>query len=119
MNQGKPLRIAVIGAGASGIAAAIKLREMGVEDILVFEKAAEPGGTWRENTYPGLICDVPSHLYRFSFAPNPDWSYRYSPGSEIQAYMKDVPRRFDVERLIRFSSEVTGAAYEDGAWRIA
>ena len=119
MSQAKHLRIAVIGAGASGIAAAIKLREIGVEDVVVFEKAAELGGTWRENTYPGLICDVPSHLYRFSFAPNPDWSHRYSPGSEIQAYMKDVARRFDVERLIRFSSEVTGAAYENGAWRIA
>ena len=114
----RALRVAIIGAGAGGIAAAIRLREMGTDDIVVYEKAAELGGTWRDNTYPGLICDVPSHLYRFSFAPNPDWSRRYSPGSEIQAYMKKVARDFDVEPLIRFNSEVTSAAWQDGTWRI-
>jgi cyclohexanone monooxygenase len=118
MTETSTLRVAVIGAGASGIATAIKLREQGVEDILIFEKTADLGGTWRDNRYPGLTCDVPSHLYRFSFAPNPDWSHRYSPGAEIQAYMKDVARLFDVERLIAYSSEVTGATYQDGRWRI-
>ena len=70
------LRIAVIGAGAGGIATVIRLRERGDHEVVVFEKAAEPGGTWRDNTYPGITCDVPSHLYRFSFAPNPDWSHK-------------------------------------------
>ena len=89
---------------------------------MVFEKAAELGGTWRENTYPGLICDVPSHaLYRSSsFAPNPrTGATAIRRARRSEAYMKDVARRFDVERLIRFSSEVTGAAFEGGAWRIA
>lgn len=112
------LRIAVIGAGIGGIAAAIQLRAMGINDIAVFEKAADLGGTWRENTYPGLTCDVPSHLYRFSFAPNPDWSHRYSPGAEIQAYIKRVVADFNVEPLIRFSSEVTSAVWRDGKWRL-
>ena len=118
MTKAKTLRVAVIGAGASGIATAIRLREMGITDIAVFEKAAELGGTWRDNRYPGLTCDVPSHLYRFSFAPNPEWSHRYSPGPEIQAYMKDVAKTFGVDKIIQFSSEVVGATYEDGRWRI-
>jgi cation diffusion facilitator CzcD-associated flavoprotein CzcO len=118
MTKAKALRVAVIGAGASGIATAIKLRDVGIDDIVIFEKADELGGTWRDNHYPGLICDVPSHLYRYSFAPNPDWSHRYSPGAEIQAYVKGVARDFDVERLICFSSEVTAATWEDGRWRI-
>ena len=76
MTKGKAIRVAVIGAGASGIATAIKLREAGVDDAVIFEKTAELGGTWRDNRYPGLTCDVPSHLYRFSFAPTPEWSHR-------------------------------------------
>jgi cation diffusion facilitator CzcD-associated flavoprotein CzcO len=118
MTKAKSIRVAVIGAGASGIATAVKLRDAGIEDIVIFEKTTELGGTWRDNRYPGLTCDVPSHLYRFSFAPNPEWSHRYSPGAEIQRYMKSVADDFDVRKLIRFSSEVTGAAYADGQWRI-
>ena len=118
MTKAKLIRVAVIGAGASGIATAVKLRDAGIEDIVIFEKTAELGGTWRDNRYPGLTCDVPSHLYRFSFAPNPEWSHRYSPGAEILSYMKSVADNFDVRKLIRFSSEVTAAAYADGQWRI-
>jgi cyclohexanone monooxygenase len=114
----RKLRVAVIGAGVSGIAAAIKLRDLGVDDILVFEKAEDIGGTWRENTYPGLTCDVPSHLYRFSFAPNPDWSHRYSAGPEIQAYVRGVVARFALAPLIRLSTEVTAVTYGDGRWLI-
>lgn len=117
-RQPRPLRIAIIGAGASGIATAIRLRDIGVTDVAIFEKASELGGTWRDNTYPGLACDVPSHLYRFAFAPNPDWTRRYSPGPEIQAYMKDVARRFAVEDLISFDSEVTRATFGQGRWRV-
>lgn len=112
------LRIAVIGAGAGGIATAIRLRERGVSDLVIFEKAGEPGGTWRDNTYPGITCDVPSHLYRFSFAPNPDWSHKYSPGPEIQAYMRKVAADYGVEARVRFNSEVLSAAWKDGAWEI-
>jgi cyclohexanone monooxygenase len=114
----RPLRLAVIGAGAGGIAAAIGLRDIGIRDVTIFEKAHDVGGTWRDNTYPGLACDVPSHLYRFSFAPNPDWSRRYSPGGEIQAYMKKVAAEFDVTPLVRFDNEVTAARWDGGAWRI-
>ena len=73
MAKARTLRVAVIGAGASGIVTAIKLREIGISDIAIFEKATDLGGTWRDNSYPGLACDVPSHLYRYSFAPNPEW----------------------------------------------
>ncbi|MCA6332939.1 MAG: NAD(P)/FAD-dependent oxidoreductase, partial [Phenylobacterium sp.] len=111
-------RIAVIGAGAGGIASAIRLRERGVSDVVIFEKAGEPGGTWRDNTYPGITCDVPSHLYRFSFAPNPDWSHKYSPGPEIQAYMRKVAADYGVEARIRFNSEVLSATWTGGGWEI-
>ena len=117
-GTGQGLRIAVIGAGAGGIAAAIRLRERGVSDVVIFEKAGEPGGTWRDNTYPGITCDVPSHLYRFSFAPNPEWSHKYSPGPEIQAYMRKVAADYGVEARVRFNSEVLSADWRDGAWEI-
>jgi len=111
-------RFLIIGAGMSGILSAIKLREAGLHDFAIYEKADRLGGTWRENTYPGLACDVPSHLYSYSFAPNPDWSHRFSSGAEIQAYFEDVARRFSIEPLIRFGKEVTRCAFEDGRWRI-
>ena len=111
-------RILVIGAGMAGILSAIKLREAGFEDVAIYEKADRLGGTWRENTYPGLSCDVPSHLYSYSFEPNPDWSHRFSPGAEIQAYFEDVARRHGVAERIRFGQEVTRCAFEDGRWRI-
>ena len=117
-GTGQGRRIAVIGAGAGGIAAAIRLRERGVSDVVIFEKAGEPGGTWRDNTYPGITCDVPSHLYRFSFAPNPEWSHKYSPGPEIQAYMRKVAADYGVEARVRFNSEVLSADWRDGAWEI-
>ena len=97
----------IIGAGMAGILAAIKLREAGLTDFTVYEKADRVGGTWRENTYPGLACDVPSHLYSYSFAPNPDWSHRFSPGDEIQAYFERVARDATAcEPHIRFGDEV-------------
>ena len=77
------MRFAIIGAGMSGILSAIKLREAGYTDFTIYEKAESIGGTWRENTYPGIACDVPSHLYSYSFEPNPQWSHRFSPGAEI------------------------------------
>jgi len=102
----RPLRFAIVGAGMAGIMAAIRLQEAGFGDFTVYEKADGLGGTWRDNTYPGLACDVPSHLYSYSFALNPDWSHLFSPGGEILAYLESVAQRFDVVRSIRFGDEV-------------
>jgi len=115
---GKKLRIAVIGAGASGIAATIKLKEADVGEVVVFEKANDVGGTWRDNTYPGVGCDVPSHLYRYSFAPKSDWTTEYAPGSEIFDYFKTVAKDYGVLDNVVFSSEVKSAEYADGRWHI-
>jgi cation diffusion facilitator CzcD-associated flavoprotein CzcO len=112
-----PLRLAVIGAGMAGILAAIRLRDAGY-DVVVYEKADRLGGTWRENTYPGLSCDVPSHFYSYSFALNPEWTQRFSPGPEILAYFEDVARRYGVEALIRYGHEVNRCAFERGRWQI-
>jgi cation diffusion facilitator CzcD-associated flavoprotein CzcO len=109
-------RFAVIGAGMAGILSAIKLRQAGLTDFTVFEKADRVGGTWRENTYPGLSCDVPSHLYSFSFAPTPEWSHRFSPGEEIQEYFERVARDHHVLDDIRFGDEVTSCRFVDGRW---
>jgi cation diffusion facilitator CzcD-associated flavoprotein CzcO len=114
----RPLRFAVIGAGMAGILSAIKLTEAGFDDFTVYEKAERVGGTWRENTYPGLSCDVPSHLYSYSFELNPDWSHRFSPGPEIQAYFEGVARKHGVERRTRFGDEVTRCEFGGGRWRL-
>jgi cation diffusion facilitator CzcD-associated flavoprotein CzcO len=114
----RPLRFAIIGAGMSGILAAIKLREAGYQDFTLYEKAERVGGTWRENTYPGIACDVPSHLYSYSFEPNPAWSHRFSPGDEIEEYFEGVARRHHVLPRIRFGDEVTRLAFEGGRWRL-
>ncbi|MEO2171691.1 MAG: NAD(P)-binding protein, partial [Acidimicrobiales bacterium] len=82
------LSFAVIGAGMSGILSSIKLREHGYTDITIYEKADGLGGTWRANTYPGVACDVPSVLYSYSFAPNPEWSHRFATGAEILDYLE-------------------------------
>jgi cation diffusion facilitator CzcD-associated flavoprotein CzcO len=111
-------RVIVIGAGMSGILAAIRLEEAGFDDVVVYEKADRLGGTWRENTYPGLSCDVPSHFYSYSFALNPEWSSRFSPGPEILAYFEAVARRYGVDSRIRYRKEVGRCAFEDGRWRI-
>ena len=111
-------RIVVVGAGMSGILSGIELQKAGLDDFVIYEKADRLGGTWRENTYPGIACDVPSHLYSYSFALNPEWSHSFAPGPEIQAYFEDVARRWGVESRIRFGEEVTRCAFEDGRWRI-
>jgi cation diffusion facilitator CzcD-associated flavoprotein CzcO len=102
----------------SGILAAIEMRRAGWDDVVVYEKADRLGGTWRENTYPGIACDVPSHFYSYSFEPNPDWSHRFAPGGEIQTYLEEVARRHGVTDRIRFGAEVVRAAFEQGRWRL-
>jgi len=112
------LRIVVIGAGMAGILCAIKLREAGYSDITIYEKADRVGGTWRENTYPGLTCDVTSHAYTYTFEPNPDWSHRYPPGPEIQEYFENSTKKYGIDGLIRFNEEIDRCEFQDGRWRI-
>ena len=96
-------RIAIIGAGISGIGAVIKLREAGYTDLTVYEKADRIGGTWRDNHYPGLSCDVPSYWYSYSFEPNPDWSYRFSYGPEFREYIERVAEKYDVMSAVELT----------------
>src|SRR3712207_9256345 len=106
--------VAVIGTGFGGIAAAIRLKEAGISDLVLFEKSHDVGGVWRENTYPGAACDVPSHLYSLSFAPKADWSRRFAPQVEIHQYLPDVPRDLGVPPHIRVWTEALAAAWDEG-----
>lgn len=119
MSATRP-RIAVIGTGFGGLAAVIELKRRGHDDIVVFEKGDDVGGVWRENTYPGAACDVPSPFYSFSFAPNPRWPHRFSRQPAILDYLRAVADDFDVRRHVRFGTTVAGAAYDDetGRWTV-
>jgi cation diffusion facilitator CzcD-associated flavoprotein CzcO len=112
--------VAVIGSGFAGLGMAIKLKQQGVQDFVVLERAADVGGTWRDNTYPGCQCDVPSHLYSLSFARNPDWSRTFSMQPEIEAYLHRVADDYDVRRHIRFDHDVTSAVWDEdrGRWTL-
>jgi len=112
--------IAVVGGGFGGVGAVVMLKRAGYDDVTVFERAEHVGGVWQHNTYPGAACDVPSHLYEFSFAPNPRWSRRYAPQAEIQAYVEDVARRFGVIDRIRTNTEVQSARWDEERrkWRL-
>ncbi|MGZ4734956.1 MAG: flavin-containing monooxygenase [Acidimicrobiia bacterium] len=112
------MNFAIIGAGMAGILSAIKLTEAGLTDFTIYEKSDSFGGTWRENTYPGLACDVPSHLYSYSFAPNPEWSHQFSPGPEIRSYFERVAHDHHLEERVRFGEEVTRCELVDGRWLI-
>ncbi|MCB1467042.1 MAG: NAD(P)/FAD-dependent oxidoreductase [Sphingomonadaceae bacterium] len=111
-------RTAIIGAGAAGMLQAIKLREAGYDDIVIYEKANEVGGTWRENRYPGIACDVPAHHYNYSFEHNPGWSHRLALGPEIQEYMKKIADKYDLRRSIVFGTKVTKAHFDGRQWQI-
>ncbi len=118
--EGVRTRIAIIGSGFGGLGTAIRLKQRGIHDFVVLERAGDVGGTWRDNTYPGCACDVQSHLYSFSFAPNPGWTRSFSPQPEIQAYLQRCARDFGILPHVRFHHEVRDAAWDDGArrWRI-
>lgn len=115
----KELKVVVLGAGMAGILAGIKLQEAGISDVTIYEKADRIGGTWRENTYPGLTCDVPSHHYTYTFERNPDWTRHLPPGEEIQAYFEGVTAKYGVDRLIRFNEEAVRADYIDDRWQLS
>lgn len=114
------VQIAIIGSGFGGLGAAIELKRAGITDFVIFERADDVGGTWRDNSYPGCACDVESHLYSFSFAPNPDWTRSFSPQPEIWSYLKRCARDFLILPHIRFHHDVRTAAWDDAAqhWRI-
>lgn len=105
-------RVTIIGAGFSGIGLAVRLKQAGLEDLVLLEREAEVGGVWRDNTYPGAACDVPSHLYSFSFASEGRWSRRFAPQPEILGYLRRVAEDFDVLRHIQFRTEVLRAVYD-------
>ena len=113
-------RVVVLGAGAAGLCVAIKLLEAGVDDLTILEKSDGVGGTWRANTYPGAACDVPSHLYSFSFAPKKDWTRKFAQQPEILSYFEDVTDRYDLRHRIRFGTEATSARFDEdaGEWHV-
>jgi len=118
MSKSNEPRVVIIGAGMAGILSGIRLREAGLEDFTIYEKAERLGGTWRENTYPGIGCDVPSHIYSYSFAPNPDWSHLYSPGAEILEYFERVAESHGLIESIRFGEEIVRCEFIRGRWMI-
>lgn len=115
MNPGEPVRtrVCIVGAGFSGLGMGIRLRQAGVEDFLILDSGSEVGGTWRDNHYPGCACDVPSHLYSFSFHPNPDWSRKYAPQAEIWAYLKGCAEQHGLAPHIHLNRELRQAVFSD------
>jgi cation diffusion facilitator CzcD-associated flavoprotein CzcO len=111
------MEVLIVGAGFGGIAAAIELRRHGITDITILEKAPDLGGTWFYNSYPGSACDVPSHLYSFSFAQRRDWSRLCSPQAEIHAYLHDIARAHAVDRLVRTNTTVTSCSWDAARYR--
>ncbi|MER7398021.1 NAD(P)/FAD-dependent oxidoreductase [Streptomyces sp. NPDC000151] len=105
------VRVAVIGSGFGGLGAAVRLRRQGITDFVVLERADSVGGTWRDNSYPGCACDVPSHLYSFSFAPNPEWPRNFSGQPHIRAYLEKVTDTFGLRPHLRFNAEVRSARW--------
>lgn len=105
--------VAIVGTGFAGLGMAIKLKQAGRDDFVVLERAADVGGTWRDNTYPGCQCDVPSNVYSFSFAPNPRWTRTFAPQREIWDYLRHVTERYGLRPHIRFGAELTDAAWDE------
>ena len=112
--------VAILGAGFAGICMAIKLKEQGRADFRIFEKASSLGGTWRDNTYPGCACDVPSHLYSYSFDQNPDWSRTYATQPEILAYLRRVAANHAIDQQILFDTPIKAIAWDESTrrWRL-
>ncbi|MGB3170974.1 MAG: NAD(P)/FAD-dependent oxidoreductase [Rhodococcus sp. (in: high G+C Gram-positive bacteria)] len=116
-----PLSVAIIGGGFAGIGTAIRLKQKRIDNIAVFERGTAVGGTWRDNTYPGAACDIPSRLYSYSFAPNPDWSHTYSGSAEILQYIERMVEDFGVRPFLRLGHNVTGVSWIDAeqVWELS
>ena len=114
------MRVAILGAGASGICLGVKLLAAGFRDFTIFEKSSDVGGTWHDNRYPGACCDVPSHFYSFSFERKADWSRKFSPQAEIQDYFRHVVDKYGLRGHIRFGAELASARFDEaaGVWRL-
>jgi cation diffusion facilitator CzcD-associated flavoprotein CzcO len=114
------MKLAIIGTGFGGLCMAIQLKRAGLDDFTLFERAASVGGTWRDNSYPGAACDVPSHLYSFSFEAKHDWSRKFAEQPEILAYLQHCAKKYDLLRHIRFNTEIQSGQFDDeqGIWRL-
>jgi len=112
--------IAIIGAGFGGIGMAIRLKQAGLSSFTIFERASEIGGTWRDNTYPGAACDVPSHAYSLSFEQYPGWTRKFSPSEEIQAYLLRLVDKWGLRSHLRLATEIVEARFDEarGAWAL-
>ena len=119
MNK-RSLEIAILGAGFAGIGTAIRLKKAGIDSFTIFERAGEIGGTWRDNTYPGAACDVPSHVYSLSFEPNPGWTRKFSPSEEIQAYLLRLVEKWRLRPHLRLQTEIESARFDEarGVWTL-
>ena len=120
-KKDNPLKIAILGAGVAGLCMAIKLKQAGFDDITIFEKAGDIGGTWRENTYPGCSCDVPMHMYEYSFEMLPSWTKKFVSADEIKAYLDHVADKYDLRRHIKFGREIKDAYFNEatGFWELS
>ncbi|WP_423747858.1 flavin-containing monooxygenase [Halopseudomonas nanhaiensis] len=120
-TSARPLAVVIIGAGFAGLGLGIKLDQAGISEYLILEKADDVGGTWRDNSYPGAACDVPSHLYSFSFEPKPDWSTRYARQAEIHEYIRHCVRKYHLGPRIRLGCEVVEARFSEpeGLWHVS
>jgi cation diffusion facilitator CzcD-associated flavoprotein CzcO len=120
MSAASDFPIAIIGAGFAGIGTAIRLKQAGIESFTMFERAAEIGGTWRDNTYPGAACDVPSHAYSLSFEQYPGWTRKYSPSDEIQAYLLRLVEKWRLREHLRLGVEIVEARFDEarGGWTL-
>lgn len=118
--MGRGSRVAIIGAGFGGLAAAIELKKAGIDDLVVLERGADVGGVWRDNTYPGAACDVPSPFYSLSYEPNPDWPRRFAQQPDILDYLQRTAEKYDLLRHIQFDTEVTAADFDEltGQWTV-
>jgi cation diffusion facilitator CzcD-associated flavoprotein CzcO/acetyl esterase/lipase len=120
-GNGRPTpTVAIVGAGFGGVGMGMTLKRAGIDSFTILEKGERIGGVWRDNTYPGAACDVPSHLYSYSFEPRPDWSRRYSPQPEILGYLEGCVERYRLEPHLRMGTEVAGASFDEeaGRWRV-
>ena len=116
-GRGRPISVGIVGAGFGGVGMGIRLKQAGIEDFTIYERGETVGGVWRANTYPGATCDVPSHLYSFSFAPGHNWSRRFAPQAEIVAYMEEIVRDYGLEAHLRLGTEAESARFDESSGR--